>query len=627
MGKVAMLERRFFHFKIQVIRPGREYGINKGAIKSTAHFFVPQDGGPFISIGSGPQDYIHVKDLADNHVTCGISGNEILVTAQSPLEINAGGSRCQITAGQKWSLPLPTVASFSPIEWQMVFPDRTAVIGRINKEGEHLAPDARNYLEHIYGPMEKMWEGESSVIYKTHDDRVVKILRPSYAAWTKGAATRFLNAIRKVQRLSGGVLPKINEVGYKREYLLHYVVMEYIEAESLANYLAGKGSLPRRQAAAIVKNLAKSLHHLQKHRYCLRNLSPQNILVQKDDQVKITGFFLLKSDVNLTGKKTRMIVPNYSSPEQVEDPACADIAADVFSLGSIFHTLLTGEPPFGAKDPVHYADILSAKPKVRAQDVHSVAPFLPQRWCEVVASMLSLDKGERPGPGEIISRLEELEKEDHPGPTPKMLFSGEGEENEVEGGCFTASFSMLLNKVDKMLDTQIGEVLQDSERELSQEHVDCVEEMRITDHIPSGEAPKYRPFHISSLSFEDNKHMQISVDKVLLKEAQLVFSLRDASCETQLSSRCYPLNPSKTIYQEVVESALALKEDVFNMFPHLRGRAGNQVDLVVLLIGKRREDSDVEEYKLANWRMNIAELGFASRLRRWFEESVFRALQ
>ena len=143
-----------------------------------------------------------------------------------------------------------------------------------------------------------------------------------------------------------GIVP-IHEIG---EYAgRHFFSMGYVEGTSLAAKLR-EGLLPAKEAALLVRRIAEAVQHAHDRGIIHRDLKPANVLLDKEEQPRLTDFGLAKrlgGDSELTVSGQVVGTPNYMSPEQ----AAGKIAelgppTDIYALGAILYHLLTGRPPF-----------------------------------------------------------------------------------------------------------------------------------------------------------------------------------------------------------------------------------------------------------------------------------------
>jgi len=127
-----------------------------------------------------------------------------------------------------------------------------------------------------------------------------------------------------------------------------FLAMEYVAGRTLAD-LVREHPLPPRDAARYLKTMAEAVEHAHAHGLLHRDLKPSNVLVDLEDQPRVTDFGLAKrldgsTDLTVTGQM--MGSPNYLSPEAaLGSEQALSPASDVYSLGATLYHLLTGRPP------------------------------------------------------------------------------------------------------------------------------------------------------------------------------------------------------------------------------------------------------------------------------------------
>ncbi len=127
-----------------------------------------------------------------------------------------------------------------------------------------------------------------------------------------------------------------------------FLAMEYVAGQTLAD-LVREHPLSPRNAARYLKAVAEAVEHAHANGLLHRDLKPSNVLVDLDDQPRVTDFGLAKrldgsTDLTVTGQMLGS--PNYLSPEAaLGSEQALSAASDVYSLGATFYHLLTGRPP------------------------------------------------------------------------------------------------------------------------------------------------------------------------------------------------------------------------------------------------------------------------------------------
>ena len=134
-----------------------------------------------------------------------------------------------------------------------------------------------------------------------------------------------------------------------------FLVMEYVDGESLGARIEREGAMLEDQAIRIIAQVCQGLHKAHKQKLIHRDVKPDNILLTADGTAKLTDLGLVKdadNELNLTKTGRGLGTPNYMAPEQFRDAKNADVRCDVYSLGATLYTLVTGEVPFGKVGPL-----------------------------------------------------------------------------------------------------------------------------------------------------------------------------------------------------------------------------------------------------------------------------------
>jgi predicted Ser/Thr protein kinase len=144
-----------------------------------------------------------------------------------------------------------------------------------------------------------------------------------------------------------GIVP-VFEVGQHDGH--PFLAMAFVNGPSLQARLQA-GPLPEREAAALVRQVAEAIAAAHDRGIVHRDLKPHNILLDEDGRPKVTDFGLakrLEGGAELTGTGQVLGTPSYMPPEQASGAKNVGPAADVYALGAVLYSLLTGRPPFQA---------------------------------------------------------------------------------------------------------------------------------------------------------------------------------------------------------------------------------------------------------------------------------------
>jgi tRNA A-37 threonylcarbamoyl transferase component Bud32 len=200
-----------------------------------------------------------------------------------------------------------------------------------------------------YEILEELGRGAMGVVYRALDpaiNRIVAIKTVSFAAHPPLAQSeyreRFLREAEAAGRLSHPGILTIFDVAEDPETHTPYIVLEYVSGKSLEEL----GQLDSKIAVTLVREIAEALECAHSEGVVHRDLKPANILMTEDGHAKIADFGIAKLNVgDLTGNGEVLGTPAFMSPEQLTGGP-VDGRSDLFSLGVILYTLLTGHRPF-----------------------------------------------------------------------------------------------------------------------------------------------------------------------------------------------------------------------------------------------------------------------------------------
>ena len=202
--------------------------------------------------------------------------------------------------------------------------------------------------------LEEVGRGGMGAVFKARQkslNRIVAIKTLLAHHFTHSAILqRFLGEARAAAGLSHPNIVKIYQVGECP--VGHYFVMEYIEGRSLKDIIQER-TAPISWTVALMSVVAEAIHHAHKQGVIHRDLKPSNIMIDRFRRPVVMDFGLAKFlDKPSTITQLGVIVgtPAYMSPEQAgEEIHEVGPASDIYSLGAILYTLLTGRPPFNEK--------------------------------------------------------------------------------------------------------------------------------------------------------------------------------------------------------------------------------------------------------------------------------------
>jgi serine/threonine protein kinase len=157
---------------------------------------------------------------------------------------------------------------------------------------------------------------------------------------------RFYREARMAASLSHPNLVAVYDIG--EEDGLPYIVMEYVEGETVADVIARTGAMrPPERAVDLLLQVCFGLEHAHAAGLVHRDIKPQNLLVRSDGVVKIADFGIARmlEATRLTEAGTVLGTAAYLAPEQAAgEPVTA--AADIYSVGAVAYELLSGRTPY-----------------------------------------------------------------------------------------------------------------------------------------------------------------------------------------------------------------------------------------------------------------------------------------
>ncbi len=169
-----------------------------------------------------------------------------------------------------------------------------------------------------------------------------------------------------------------------------YIVLEYVEGESLLNLLTSEKGISFEMALDYGMQLCDALFYAHSMGIIHRDIKPGNILINKENQVKITDFGLARISQELQAlSNTSFTVTgtiNYIAPERLQ--GAEDHRSDLFSLGIVLYEMAVGIHPFISEDP---AETLLQISSEQHTPPTSVNYSLPSRFDEIIEKMLHKD--------------------------------------------------------------------------------------------------------------------------------------------------------------------------------------------------------------------------------------------
>jgi serine/threonine protein kinase len=204
-----------------------------------------------------------------------------------------------------------------------------------------------------YEVVEKIAEGGMGSVYKGRHQTTGKIVAiktiklPDSVPDRETLLRRFEQEFRATLSLEHPNIVRALDFGWEEG--APYLVLEFIDGQTLGERIDREGRLTEDQAIAIVIQIAEALERVHEQGLVHRDVKPDNILIGPDGKAKLTDLGLVKdleTQSNLTRAGDLLGTPHFMAPEQFRDPKSADRRSDVYSLGATLYMAVTGEPPF-----------------------------------------------------------------------------------------------------------------------------------------------------------------------------------------------------------------------------------------------------------------------------------------
>ncbi len=216
----------------------------------------------------------------------------------------------------------------------------------------------RTVIDNRYTLVEPLGGGGMAEVYLAHDDVLdrdvaLKILRNQYAN-DEEFVERFRREAQSAAKLSHPNIVSIYDRG-RSEDGAYYIAMEHVQRGTLKDRIKRDGALAPDAAIGVTLQIADALQAAHENGVIHRDIKPQNVLVTRTGDVKVTDFGIARAASSpLTQTSAVLGTAAYMSPEQAMGKPVGP-QSDLYSLGVVLFEMLTGELPYDAESPVSLA--------------------------------------------------------------------------------------------------------------------------------------------------------------------------------------------------------------------------------------------------------------------------------
>ena len=275
--------------------------------------------------------------------------------------------------------------------------------------------DRKNERFGRYEILTELGRGAMGIVYKARDPKINRVVAVKTISLAGQPAEeeleyrqRFFREAEAAGRLSHPGIVTVFDVGEEPETRAPYIVMEFVAGQSLDKLLLSRGDhkLPPEAALQIALELAEALDCAHAQGVVHRDLKPANILLTEDGHAKIADFGVAKLNLaNITLAGRTLGTPAYMSPEQLNDEP-VDGRSDLFSLGVILYTLLTGYRPFQGNSALTVAFKVVNRDPIPATILDTE---LPSGLDYIISRAIAKDPSQRYQRGmEIVQDIQDL---------------------------------------------------------------------------------------------------------------------------------------------------------------------------------------------------------------------------
>jgi eukaryotic-like serine/threonine-protein kinase len=249
-----------------------------------------------------------------------------------------------------------------------------------------------------YDILQKIADGGMGSVYRGRDQQnggtvAIKIV-PPHMANNDVLLKRFRQEFDTASKLDHPNIVRALDFGM--EGGSPYLVMEFVEGETLGQRIDRQGRIPEKDAIKIIAHISQGLHKAHSIGLVHRDVKPDNIIITPEGTAKLADLGLVKdseTDLNLTRTGRGLGTPQFMAPEQFRNAKNADARCDIYSLAATFYMALTGELPFRSCSPL---DAWMKKVQNDFPAPRELNPQLSERVDWAIRRAMSADPQQRP---------------------------------------------------------------------------------------------------------------------------------------------------------------------------------------------------------------------------------------
>src|SRR5256714_1311264 len=212
------------------------------------------------------------------------------------------------------------------------------------------------------------------------------------------ARKRFVQEARVVGQISHPSIIPLHDMGIDEASQTPYLVMEFVEGQSLEKLLE-KGSVPFPRACAWAADIATALGVAHRKGVIHGDVKPANVLITDEGRIKLTDFGMARLASHDSKETPLLGSPAYWCPEQIMGKP-QDARSDIFSLGVVLYEMVTGRRPFDSDSLQGSCSRILASTPLPASHAN---PSVPAALNDLISSCLAKDPGLRCSSAEALA--------------------------------------------------------------------------------------------------------------------------------------------------------------------------------------------------------------------------------
>jgi serine/threonine-protein kinase len=221
----------------------------------------------------------------------------------------------------------------------------------------------------------------------------------------------------------------------------YYIVMEYVEGETLKDLIRRRGRLSGNESVGIALQLLAAVEFAHRSGIVHRDIKPQNVMIDRGGTVKVMDFGIARAgDSGMTEAGSILGTAQYLAPEQAKGYP-VDERSDLYSVGVVLYEMLTGTVPFRGDSAVTVAlKHVNEVPREPAE----LVPGLPYALNQIVLKAMAKDPADRYQSAAEFGR--DLRSAREGGPVQAAAFDAGGERTRVMAGAEAAGLTSVLDQ-------------------------------------------------------------------------------------------------------------------------------------------------------------------------------------